>query len=96
MIGIPKGTGQKGGVPKYTRKRKMNDIVPPKKVIDQLSNCSPTFDTETNPKPPSNVAYTAIVHGQQINVQGQVASSCSVNHPSSGTFSVNNPMVSAK
>lgn len=27
MTGMPKGAGQKGGVPKYTRKRKKNDSI---------------------------------------------------------------------
>ena len=40
---------------------------------------------------PHNITYTAGVHSQQVNVQGQAASVWSISHTPSGTVSVNNP-----
>ena len=84
MIGMPKGAGQKGGVPKHTRKQKKSDATQPKKTIDRLSDYA---DGETNPKALSNIAYTTACHGQQVNLQGQGAPLWSC-----GTVSVNNPL----
>ena len=87
MIGMPKGAGQKGGMPKYTRKRKKSDAAQPKKIIDRLSGYSNSEATA-----PHNITYAAGIHSQQVNVQGQGASAWSVSHMPTGTVAVSNPL----
>lgn len=65
MIGIPKGAGQKGGVPKNSRKRKRGSGAAAKTSVDRLSA------EATAPTSGASGHTTTTIQGQQINMQGQ-------------------------
>ena len=91
MVGIPKGAGQKGGVPKNTRKRKRTVTLPAqgKPVVDRLTSGTPSStvsDSQVSSGASSHTtgmqqSSSTAVHGQQINVQGPGASVWSPNFP---------------
>lgn len=87
MVGIPRGAGQKGGVPKVTRKQKRQEktaVHAQKKVVDRLANVASSHNSSHSPTSPESSYVNSLpafaeVHGD-VNVNGQRASAWSFNY----------------
>lgn len=82
MTGIPRGPGQKGGVPKVTRKLKRPEkmaVQAKKKVVDRLSTVvSSPYGSPNSPR--SSYVYTQSATHGPVNVNGQRALARSYNY----------------